>query len=201
MGLTSCVHVIDADPAVRTLLAGLLGGAGCFVSLHPSMESFFARSSGTVPGCVIADLGTGGLEILRRQEVADRRLTPVILLAADATAPVVIEVFRAGALDLVEKPVRPEPLLARVREALAAAAREAEAEALRAETCSRLASLTGRERDVLQGVVEGLSSKQIARALAISPRTVEAHRSKLMVKTAAASLSELVRLSLLAEAA
>ena len=200
MDLTGCVHVIEADPEVRNQLARWLIAEGCAVRLHAGPADFLADLPDLKGCCVLAALEPGGLEILRRLS-ADEAPAPVLLMAAQASVQDAVEAFRLGVRDVLETPVRPERLLPAVSDALAAAARRARVQALREQTASRLARLTERERDVLKGVVDGLSSKEIARVLAISHRTVETYRNNLMIKTEAASISDLVRLSLMAEAA
>jgi len=144
--------------------------------------------------------GMTGLELLSRLRPRAREF-PIIVLTGQADVPMAVEALRNGALDLVEKPFESASLLETVRRALA---RRSEAQALesaKVEITERLQSLSSREREVLEGVVAGGSNKEVARTLAISPRTVESYRANIMMKMRASSLSELVRMTLLATAA
>jgi len=197
------VHVIDDDAAIRDALILLLTADGLTVEAHDSADAFLDRLDSLPSGCVITDVqmpGMTGLELLSRLRPRAREF-PIIVLTGQADVPMAVEALRNGALDLVEKPFESASLLETVRRALA---RRSEAQALesaKVEIAERLQSLSSREREVLEGVVAGGSNKEVARTLAISPRTVESYRANIMMKMRASSLSELVRMTLLATAA
>jgi two-component system response regulator FixJ len=139
-----------------------------------------------------------GLDLLRRlSDRLDR--FPVIVLTGEADVPMAVDALKAGALDLIQKPYAADAILAAVTVALRELEARSERTARRAENARRLAALSAREREVLKGLLDGLSNKEIARDLAISPRTVEAYRANLMMKIGADSLPELIRITLEAD--
>ena len=141
--------------------------------------------------------GLSGIELLQR--VKELKLdVPVIVMTGHADVPLAVEAMKVGATDFFEKPFDDELLLASVRSALSRHERDHQRHAERAEIDARLASLSSRERDVLKGLVAGHANKQIAFDLGISPRTIEIYRANLMTKMHAASLSDLVRMALMA---
>jgi len=195
------VHVIDDDDAVRDSLALLMEAAGLTARAYASAEDFLEAVDRAEPGCVITDVrmpDMSGLELLHR--LSDRLdQFPVIVLTGEADVPMAVEALKGGALDLIEKPYAADAILAAVTGALRQLEARRDRTSRRAESSQRLAALSAREREVLQGLLEGHSNKEIARDLSISPRTVEAYRANLMMKMGAESLSELVRMSLEAE--
>jgi two-component system, LuxR family, response regulator FixJ len=195
------VHVIDDDDAVRDSLAMLLEAAGLTAHRYDSAEAFLAAVDAAAPGCVVTDVrmpDMSGLDLLRRlSDRLDR--FPVIVLTGEADVPMAVEALKAGALDLIQKPYAADAILAAITGALRGLESRSERSSRRAENTQRLAVLSAREREVLKGLLAGLSNKEIARDLAISPRTVEAYRANLMMKMGAESLSELVRMTIEAE--
>jgi len=194
------VHVIDDDEAVRDSLATLLEAAGLAVSAYGSAGAFLDGIDTAESGCVVTDVQMPemtGLELLRR--LSDRLPQfPVIVLTGEADVPTAVEALKNGALDLIEKPYSAETIVAAVRQALTQLEARSDRDNRRSEAAERLAALSTREREVLDGVVKGLSNKEVARDLGISPRTVEAYRANLMMKMGADSLSELVRMTIAA---
>ncbi len=193
------VHVIDDDEAVRESLALLLETSGLAVHTHPSAVEFLAGLDSLPLGCVLTDVRMpemDGLELLRRLMERDRAW-PVVVMTGHADVPLAVRALKAGALDFLEKPLDDTVLLSAVRRALAAAAAKRRQSAAADDVAARLARLTNRERQVLDGLVAGQANKEIARDLGMSPRTVEVHRARVMEKMQADSLSELVRLALI----
>ena len=196
------VHIIEDDPAVRESLALLLKSAGLVGKLYASAQEFLDKNPAP-SGCVVSDVrmpGMTGLELL--EEMRKRRiLLPTILMTAFADVPQAVKAMKLGAVDFIEKPFDDELIVSSVSAALARRGewRAGDAEALAAR--ESLSGLTSREKAVLDGLLKGRLNKTIAYDLGISVRTVETHRANLMTKTQARSLSELVRMSLLAESA
>jgi two-component system, LuxR family, response regulator FixJ len=194
------VHVIDDDDALRESLVFLLRTAKIDVQSHSSAVTFLEALPGTQLSCVITDVrmpGMSGIDLLRRLKEI-RIEVPVIVITGHGDVPLAVEAMKVGAIDFLEKPFDDEVLLASVRSALNRQDGETKRHAERAETESKLAALSNRERDVLGGLVAGRANKQIAFDLGISPRTVEIYRANLMNKMQAGSLSDLVRMALVA---
>ena len=193
------VHVIDDDPAVRDSLGFLLETADLQPRLYDSALAFLEALPQA--GCVVTDVrmpDMTGLELVRRLKAQDFAL-PIIMITGHADVPLAVEAMKAGVADFIEKPFDDEVLLSAVHAALqqGESARRSAAEI--AEINNRIASLSGREREVLEGLVAGHANKVIAFDLGISPRTVEIYRANVMTKMQAASLSELVRMALIVE--
>jgi len=189
------VFVVDDDEALRTSFAWLLASVGFAVETCESAEAFLAACTPQRPGCAIVDLALPGLDGVALQAALTARgiLLPVIIVTGHAGVASVVAAFRHGAFDYLEKPCSEQVLLDRVN---AAVAQDAAARAVRraaAVRAARLARLSRREREVLALVCGGHTSREIAVLLALSPRTIEAHRSRCMQKLAADSLADLVR--------
>jgi two-component system response regulator FixJ len=199
MGGKPSVHVIDDDDAARNSLAFLLENAGMQVRTYGSARAFLEQP---IPAgdCVITDIRMpemSGMELLR--ELSRRSVRPpVIMITGHGDIPLAVEAMRLGAADFIEKPFQDETLLAAVRGANARRGQTKQINAERAAIMGRLGSLSARERQVLHGLVAGQHNKAIAFDLGISSRTVEVYRANLMNKMKASSLSELVRMALLA---
>jgi two-component system response regulator FixJ len=198
MAADAIVHVIDDDEAVRQSLEFLLRAAGVTARTYESAAAFLNALPAIETGCVITDVrmpGISGIELLRRLNEMQVKL-PVIVITGHGDVPLAVEAMKNGAIDFLEKPYEDELLLGSVRSALNRSQQNAVRDAKRAEVEARLATLTNREREVLEGLVAGKPNKIIAFDLAISPRTVEIYRANVMAKMAAASLSELVHMAL-----
>ena len=194
------VHVIDDDEAMRELLAFLLGAVGMEVRTYEFALGFLDVAPNAEAGCVITDVrmpGLSGVDLLRRLRELKLGI-PVIVITGHGDVPLAVEAMKIGALDFLEKPFDDEVLLASVRSALNQLDQDQKRQAERNEIERRLAALSNRERDVLEGLVSGHANKQIAYDLGISPRTIEIYRANLMTKMQAASLSDLVRMALIA---
>jgi two-component system, LuxR family, response regulator FixJ len=198
---TGIVHVIDDDDAARESLTFLLRTARIEVQTYPSAAAFLAALPTTESGCIVTDVrmpGVSGIDLLRQLNEL-KIVVPVIVITGHGDVPLAVEAMKAGAVDFLEKPFDGEMMLASVRSALKLQHGEKKRRSERAEIESKLAALSSRERDVLDGLVAGHANKQIAFDLGISPRTVEVYRANLMTKMQASSLSELVRMAITAE--
>jgi two-component system response regulator FixJ len=193
------VHVIDDDDAARESLAFLLGTAQFVVRAYKSAKAFLDAIPGVEAGCVITDVRMpeiDGLELLRRLKTQEIGL-PVVVITGHGDVPLAVEAMRLGAMDFIEKPYEGEVLLGAVRSALSAHETDAKRDSERVEIQERLADLSPRERQVLDGLVAGKPNKIIAHDLGISARTVEIYRANVMTKMQAPSLSHLVRMALI----
>jgi two-component system response regulator FixJ len=192
------VHVVDDDDAMRHSLIFLLECAGLEARGYDSALAFLDRVGTMERGCIVTDVrmpGMSGLELvaaLKAEGVAD----PVIVITGHGDVPMAVEAMKAGVSDFLEKPFDDQQLLSAVQRALAASRGIVAEEAGRREIEERIAALSGREREVLDGLVDGKPNKIIAFDLGISARTVEIYRANVMHKMQAKSLSELVRMSL-----
>jgi two-component system, LuxR family, response regulator FixJ len=194
------VHVIEDDEAARHSLAFLLGTAKIDVKTYDSATAFLTVASNVKSGCIITDVRMpeiSGIDLLRRLKELKIDV-PVIVVTGHGDVPLAVEAMKIGAAEFLEKPFDDEVLLNAVRSALNKQNTDSKRQAERSDIDSRLAALSNRERDVLQGLVSGLANKQIAFNLGISPRTVEIYRANLMTKMQASSLSDLVRMALVA---
>lgn len=194
------VHVIDDDEAVRQSLEFLLKGAKLPVETHESATAFLAALPQLTPGpgCVITDIrmpGISGIDLLKQLRQLPQPV-PVIVITGHGDVPLAVTAMKYGAADFLEKPFDDDVLLRAVQAALDRRQKDGRREAERAAALDKLAALTARERQVLDGLVAGKPNKAIAHDLAISPRTVEIYRANVMSKTDAASLSDLVRMAL-----
>jgi two-component system response regulator FixJ len=168
------------------------------VQTHESALAFLERLPQLQPGCLITDVrmpGMSGIELLHRLQELNVKM-PVIVITGHGDVPLAVEAMKGGALDFLEKPFDDDDLIAAVRSALNAQSTDLEGQALRARINEKLALLTNRERQVLEGLVAGHPNKTIAYDLGISPRTVEIYRANVMTKMTATSLSDLVRMAL-----
>jgi two-component system, LuxR family, response regulator FixJ len=197
------VHIIDDDDSVRRSAAFMLKHAGYRVESHVSGVAFLKDSKNAERGCVLLDVRMpemDGLEV--QQEMVKRGIDmPVVILTGHGDVGVAVKAMRAGAVNFIEKPYEKEALLGAIEEAYSRLDRGHDKDLKAAEAKVRLASLTGRELDVLNGLVAGNPNKTIAYDLGISPRTVEIYRANMMEKLRVRSLSEALRIAFIAEEA
>jgi two-component system response regulator FixJ len=194
------VHVIDDDEAARESLAFLLQSAALEVRSYDSASAFLSGTQKAPAGCVVTDVrmpDVSGIDLLRHLREAGSDV-PVIVITGHGDIPLAVEAMKLGAAEFFEKPYDDEALLAAVRSALDRKDSEDKQRATRAEFNDRLATLSNRERQVLEGLVAGKPNKIIAFDHGISPRTVEIYRANVMTKMQASSLSELVRMAIIA---
>lgn len=200
MQTSEIVHVIDNDDGVREGLCALLEAKGYLAQTHGSCEDFLDSFSADTALCIVADLrmpGMGGLDLQDHLLNSSIDL-PFIVITGHGDVTSAVRALKSGAADFIEKPIDGKLFVAAVEKA--ALARRAVLTQLEAERLvkERIAALTPRERDVLSHLVQGNPNKIIAHQLSISPRTVENHRARLMVKMQADSVAELVRMALAA---
>jgi two-component system response regulator FixJ len=194
------VHIIDDDEVVRESIEFLFRSAQLEVRVYESASAFLSKAS-EAGGCIVTDVRmpeVSGIDLLRRLKELKSTL-PVIVMTGHGDVPLAVEAMKAGAVDFIEKPFDDDVMLAAVRAALTRGEMTGKRDAERAEIEERLKRLSARERDVLQGLVGGHPNKIIAFNLGISPRTVEIYRANVMSKMQAPSLSDLVRMALIAE--
>jgi two-component system response regulator FixJ len=190
------VHLIDDDEDVRRALSFLLGTAGFAVKVYESAIQFLDRCAPSLSGCIVSDVrmpDMDGLQLLRRLKELGVTL-PVVIMTGHADVALAVEAMKIGAVDFIEKPFADEVLLGAIRSAMCRQAgwRIGDVDQVR----TRLASLTSREHEVLDGLLAGHPNKTIAFDLGLSPRTIEIHRANVMTKMGASSLPELVRMTL-----
>lgn len=200
MPANAWIHIIDDDDAVRDSLLFLLKASGFKVQAHRAGSDFLGAMPLEDVGCVITDIrmpGVSGIDVLGR--LRDGGLdVPVIIMTGHGDVPLAVEAMKLGAFDFLEKPFDEDVMLTSVRSALERTWSKKESETEKAEIRRRVDLLTGRERDVLSGLITGNPNKIIAFNLSISPRTVEIYRANIMTKMQAGSLSELVRMTIAA---
>jgi two-component system response regulator FixJ len=195
------VHIVDDDEAVRKSLAFLLSSAGHAVRLYDSATAFLGDLSNNNGGCLITDIRMPemtGIELLGVLKSKACTL-PAIVITGHGDIPLAVEAMKAGAVDFIEKPFDDTAILTAVQSALERAAKGEGGDDL--AIAARLTSLSERESQVLEGLIAGHPNKTIAYDLGISPRTVEVYRANLMAKMEAKSLSELIRMAILAKVA
>ena len=194
------IFVIDDDDAVRQSLEFLLRTAQMNVRSFKSAKAFLEVLPEISSGCIITDVrmpDISGIDLLRK--VKERNLDiPVIVVTGHGDIALAVEAMKIGAVDFLEKPFDDDQLIAAVRATLSKTADTAARNAELAQVHEKLAALSNREREVLDGLVAGKANKVIAFDLGISPRTVEIYRANLMTKMEANSLSDLVRMAMTA---
>jgi RNA polymerase sigma factor (sigma-70 family) len=197
---TPIVYVVDDDQAVRRSLTWLIESVGLKVQTFGSAQEVMDQMDPERVGCMVIDVrmpGSSGLEL--QQWLREKRMQiPVIIITGHADVPMAVRAMKSGAVDFVEKPFSDQVLLDRIQEALAQDRRNRMAKAESGEVEACLASLTPRERQVMDLVVEGRANRQVAQELGLSEKTVEAHRAHMMTKMRVNSVAELVRAVMIA---
>jgi RNA polymerase sigma factor (sigma-70 family) len=193
-----CVYIVDDDAAIRDSLGLLLGLNGYRTLPFSNADDFLKVCAPEWSGCLLLDIRMPGTDGLALQAALHERgiALPIIFMTAHGDVPTVRTALKAGAVDYLEKPVDPDAMLAAVRSAMDVDQAQRQKQARAGQSEQRMRTLTPREREVLELVVQGQQYRQIAAALGISPRTVEVHRARLMEKLGARNISELVRMSL-----
>lgn len=195
-----CVYIVDDDEAVRDSLALLLEAKPYAVKSFASAPEFLAAVPSLPLGCLIVDIRMpemDGLELQKR--LIELALDfPMIVITGHGDVPLAVRAMKAGAVDFIEKPFTAEAILGSLETALSRVAAPDGREPAKVVAAAKLARLSPREREVLEGLLAGLPNKSIAYDLEISPRTVEIHRARVMDKMGARSLPELIRFALAA---
>lgn len=193
--LSPLIHLIDDDEAVRASLALLIGTVGLRAQAWADPQDFLRHFDRQSVGAIVLDVrmpGTSGLAVLDAL-IAQGVDLPVIMLTGHGTVELCRRAFKAGATEFLEKPVDDEVLLEALQNAVRMHVRSRERHAADRQACALYAQLSEREREVLGLIVEGLTNKEIGRALGVSPRTVESHRANLFAKLQVESLAHLIR--------
>jgi two-component system response regulator FixJ len=193
----STVFLVDDDPTVRDALGLFLESSDLSVRGYPSAQAFLDDYRPEYPGCLVLDIrmpGMSGMEL--QQSLLHRNIAiPIIFLTGHGDIPMSVKALKAGAVDFIEKPFNADVLVARIREALEKDAQTREFNAYKARILACYEHLTRREREVMRFVITGSSNKEIAKALDISHRTIDVHRSRIMAKMGATSLPDLVNMA------
>lgn len=191
------VHLIDDDEAIRHSASFMLRLAGYRVQTHKDGVSFLEALSGLESGCILLDVQMPKMNGIAVQKELNARgcEMPVVVLTGHGDVSVAVQAMKAGAVNFVEKPYEKQVLLKALEEAFEQLASQSRGALKKADAEKRLAHLTPREAEVLEGLVDGLTNKAIANSLDISPRTVEIHRANLMEKLGVDNLSAALRLA------
>ncbi|MBI3093472.1 MAG: response regulator transcription factor [Rhodocyclales bacterium] len=192
------VFIVDDDQAVARSLRWLIESVRLKVETFPSAQAFLDGYDATNSGCLVLDVRMPGMSGLDLQErlAAQRIHVPIIFITGHGDVQMAVRAIQAGAFDFVEKPFNDQDLLDRIQKAIARDADQRGKDAQRAQLRALFVSLTPREREVLDLVVEGMSNKAIANSLGLSAKTVEVHRAKVMDKMHARSISDLVKMAM-----
>jgi FixJ family two-component response regulator len=189
------VYIVDDDEPMRRSLAFLLNGAGLHAETFASAEALLAGFDPRRPGCILLDLRMSGMDGLQLQQTLHTRgiRLPVIIISGFADIPSVVQAVKNGAIDVLEKPFERELLLERVRGAIERDLRDRHEHA---ERTTRLAKLSNRQREVMQRLLSGKGTKQIAHDMGISTKTLEKHRAQVLERMGVDSVVELMRMML-----
>ncbi|MDX3984609.1 MAG: response regulator [Achromobacter sp.] len=192
--LSPQVYLVDDDDAVRDALALLLRSVGLASSGFADPQAFLSALPASAIGCVVLDIrmpGISGLDVLSR--LADQSDLPVVMLTGHANVDLCRRAFKGGAMEFLQKPVDDDVFLDAVQAAVRTHVASRERLAVTQAAADRLARLSGREHEVLERIVRGMSNKEIAREFDLSPRTVETYRANVFAKLEADSLAQLIR--------
>jgi two-component system, LuxR family, response regulator FixJ len=197
-GIMSEVFIVDDDASVRAALSMVLTDEGFSVTSFAESESFLNVARTRAPECVLIDVnlpGVSGTELLKVLH-AQHYPAPIFVISGRGDIPTAVEAIRNGALDFIEKPFDPVSVAARVRDAIAAWQNARNEDSILSRDFPGHERLTAREFEVLERIALGASSKEAGRELAISPRTVEVHRARIMEKLSAKNAADLIRIVL-----
>ena len=200
-GSDRLVHLVDDDPAIRRSVGFMLKTSGHRVQSYESGAELLKSASRLEQGCILLDIrmpGMDGLEVQQSLQHSGVSL-PVIIMTGHGDVSLAVKAMKAGAVDFIEKPFQKDALLSSLEEGFRRLSRAGATDDRKRDAEVRLRALTPRERDVLEGLAQGLPNKTIAYDLGISPRTVEIHRANLMTKLGVRSLSEALRIAFAAQ--
>ena len=191
------IFVVDDDDAVRDSLRDLIDSVGLDVATYPSAHAFLDVYDNARRGCLVLDIRMPGMSGLELQERLNERGSslPIVFITGHGDVPMAVEAMKRGAVDFIQKPFRDQELLDRINLAIEQNRRRREAEETKQDIAERVSSLTRREREVMDMVIQGKANKVIAIDLGLSQRTVEVHRAHVMDKMRARTLAELVRMN------
>ena len=195
----STVFVVDDDRAMRKSLRWLIESVNLRVETFESAQEFLEQFDNGRPGCLVLDVRMPGMSGLDLQDHlrAEGVDMPIIIITAYGDVPMAVRAIKAGALDFIEKPVCDQVLLDHIHDAIELDQKKRQTRAENQEVAERLETLTKREAQVMNFVVAGMSSKEIAGELGVSFKTIEAHRAKIMKKMEAKSVPHLIHMNLL----
>lgn len=195
------IHLVDDDAGIRRSVGFMLKTSGHRVETYESGTDLLKKSGNLDEGCILLDIrmpGMDGLEV--QQALQDKGVNlPVIIMTGHGDVGLAVRAMKAGAVDFIEKPFEKEALLGSIDEGFRRLSRREATDDRMRDAAVRLQALTARERDVLDGLAQGLPNKTIAYDLGISARTVEIHRANLMTKLQVRSLSEALRIAFAAK--
>jgi FixJ family two-component response regulator len=193
--MSNCVYLVDDDEAVRKALTLLLETIGLKVLSFAAPDTFLNQAADLVPGCLILDIRMPAISGLKLQEkLRDKDINwPTVVISGHGDIEACRRAFRNGAIDFLSKPVDEQDLIDAIQKGHAQLEMQEQISAERAEALALVKHLTGREKEVLGMIAKGLTTKQIADALGLSPRTVESHRAAIAAKAGTSSAAELTR--------
>ena len=191
------IFVVDDDDAVRDSLRDLIDSVGLEVATYPSAHAFLEVYDNAQGGCLVLDIRMPGMSGLELQDRLNERSSslPIVFITGHGDVPMAVEAMKRGAVDFIQKPFRDQELLDRINLALEQNRRRRAADETKQDIEERITTLTRREREVMEMVIQGKANKVIAIDLGLSQRTVEVHRSHVMDKMKARTLAELVRMN------
>ncbi len=193
--MNETVYVVDDDASVRDSVCYLMESVGLTAKAYPSSIDFFDIYEDSGPSCLILDLrmpGSSGLEAL--EQIQNRQLAlPTIVMTGHGDVPAAVRAMKLGAVDFLEKPCNDDLLIGKVQKAIVGDAERRNRVRSQRKQSDQLTTLTRRESEVMELIVDGRSNKDVASTLGVSPKTVESHRANVMRKLQVGSLAELVR--------
>jgi FixJ family two-component response regulator len=194
--LAPTVYIVDDDSGVRSSIRVLMKSVGLPAMPFPSAKEFLAAYHPSNPGCLVLDIRMPGMSGLELQEALNERgaVIPVIFITGHGDVPMAVEAMRHGAFDFLQKPFRDQDLIDRIQQAMLRDAETRQSLQEHSRIKARIASLTPREREVLELLTSGKANKMMAQDLGLSQRTVEIHRAHVMEKMEAKSVAQLVRM-------
>lgn len=198
---TRLVYLVDDDAAVRRSVGFMLKTSGFQVRSYETGVDMLRSAATLDDGCILLDIRMPGMDGLEVQRALQEKgvVLPVIIMTGHGDVGLAVKAMKAGAVDFIEKPFAKETLISSIDESFRRLSRKEATDDRKKDANMRLQSLTPRERDVLNGLAQGLPNKTIAYDLGISPRTVEIHRANLMIKLGVRSLSETLRIAFAAQ--